>query len=324
VEVSVPGLVDLTGPGALAAVGLSAADVAADSHMACSRSEELRPGSSAGGYSYQAPVTPVGGVAPERHVAGGGRSARRREGPVPHPDGGGQAGPARVGADVIAATPAAAPVPVYSLAEAVLASPATQAVAGPPAPKPPAAAAAGPFSAGAVLALVLGSSVVGALLTALSKNLRDAAVVRRDKYAAAVGHLAAWTEYPYRIRRRTSDDAEVLTRLADLGHQLQIDSACHGGWIAGESQPVGDLYGRWLDHVQAAVAEPASRAWTEGPVTRAAGMVLDGFGPSSAAPAIAALEAAIAYRFGLRRLLWPRFVARRLRGRSLYPSDRLN
>jgi len=35
VEVSVPGLVDLTGPGALAAVGLSAADVAADSHVAC-------------------------------------------------------------------------------------------------------------------------------------------------------------------------------------------------------------------------------------------------------------------------------------------------
>ncbi len=35
VEVSVPGLVGLTGPGALAAVGLSAAHVAADSHVAC-------------------------------------------------------------------------------------------------------------------------------------------------------------------------------------------------------------------------------------------------------------------------------------------------
>jgi len=34
VEVSVPGLMDLTGPGALAAVGLSAADVAADSDVA--------------------------------------------------------------------------------------------------------------------------------------------------------------------------------------------------------------------------------------------------------------------------------------------------
>lgn len=218
----------------------------------------------------------------------------------------------------------AEPMPVLTLAEAVLPSPATQAVVGPPAQKTPAATFADPFSAGAVLALVLGSSVVGALLTTLSKNLRDAAVLRRDKYAAAVGHLAAWTEYPYRIRRRTSDDVEVLTRLADLGHQLQIDSACHGGWIAGESQPVGDLYGSWLEHVQAAVTEPALRAWTGGPVTSAAGMVLDGFGPSSAAPAVAAFEAAIAYRFGLRRLMWPSLVARRLRGRSLYPPDPLD
>ncbi len=207
-----------------------------------------------------------------------------------------------------------------AMAEAALPTPASQATAGAPAPKAPAATTgADPFSAGAVLALVLGSSVVGALLTALSKNLRDAAVVRRDKYAAVIGHLAAWTEYPYRIRRRTSDEREVLTRLADLGHQLQIDSACHGGWIAGESQPVGDLYARWLEQVQAAVAEPASQAWTEGPVTSAAGMVLDGFGPSSAAPAVAAVEAAIAYRFGLRRLMWPRLLERRLRAHSLYP-----
>ncbi len=213
----------------------------------------------------------------------------------------------------------AAPVWAYPLNESAVASSETQAVVGPPAPKPP-PAPADPFSAAAVLTLVLGSTVLGALLTALSKNLRDAAVVRRDKYATAVGHLAAWTEYPYRIRRRTSDDGERLTRLADLGHQLQIDSACHRGWIAGESQVVGDLYATWLEHVQAAVADPASQAWQEGPVTEAAGMVLNGFGPPSAAPAVAAVEAAISYRFGLRRLMWSSLVARRLGERGLYPT----
>ncbi len=113
---------------------------------------------------------------------------------------------------------AAAPVWAHPLHKTAVALSETQAVVGPPAPNPP-AAPADSFSAAAVLTLVLGSTVLGALLTALSKNLRDAAVVRRDKYAAAAGHLAAWTEYPYRIRRRTSDDAETLTRLADLGHQ---------------------------------------------------------------------------------------------------------
>lgn len=215
-------------------------------------------------------------------------------------------------------TTAAAAVPAYAVLDGPVASSETQAVVGPPAPMPP-AASADPFSAGAILAIVLGSAVLGALLTAVAKNLRDNAVVRRDKYAAAVGHLAAWTEYPYRIRRRTCDDPETLTRLADLGHQLQIDSACHRGWIAGESQAVGDLYDTWLEHVQAAAAAPASRAWQEGPVTNAAGMVLNGFGPPSAAPAVVAVEAALAYRFGFRRLMWPALVSRRLGERGLYP-----
>lgn len=215
-------------------------------------------------------------------------------------------------------TAPAAAVPAYAALEAPAAASETQAVVGPAAPKPP-APPADPFSAAVLLPLVLGSAVLGALLTAISKNLRDNAVVRRYKYATAVGHLAAWTEYPYRIRRRTSDDPETLTRLADLGHQLQIDSACHRGWIAGESQAVGDLYDTWLENLQAAAAGPASQAWQEGPVTHAAGMNLNGFGPPSAAPAVTAVEAALVYRFGPRRLLPRAFVARRLNERGLYP-----
>lgn len=215
-------------------------------------------------------------------------------------------------------TAAATAAPVYVLTGTPFASTDTQAVIGPAGPKAP-ASPADPFTASAILALVLGSSVIGALLTALGNSLRDTAVARRDKYAAAVGHLAAWTEYPYRIRRRTSDDAGTLTRLADLGHELQTDGACHRGWIAGESRAVGDLYDAWLEHVQAAVAAPASQAWNEGPVINAAGMVLNGFGPPSAAPAVAAVEAAIFYRFGFRRLMWPSWVAGRLSQRGLYP-----
>lgn len=217
-------------------------------------------------------------------------------------------------------TAAAQATPLYKTLDPAVSASETQAVVDSPAPKPP-AVPADPFSASAVLALVLGSTVLGALLTALSNNLRDAAVARRDKYAAAVGHLAAWTEYPYRIRRRTSDDAETLTRLADLGHQLQIDSACHRGWIAGESTSIGKLYSTWLDQIEAAAAAPATQAWQKGPVIHATGMVLNGFGPPSAAPAVAAVNAAVAYRFGLRRLMWSSLIARRLRAHDLYPPD---
>jgi len=59
VEVSVPALVDLTGPGALAPVGLSAAHVAADSHVACQQVGGTAAWLERRGCSYQAPVTPV-------------------------------------------------------------------------------------------------------------------------------------------------------------------------------------------------------------------------------------------------------------------------
>lgn len=215
-------------------------------------------------------------------------------------------------------TALAGAVPAYAALEAPAAASETQAVVGPPSPKPP-APLADPWSAAVLVPLVLGSAVLGALLTAISKNLRDNAVVRRDKYAAAVGHLAAWAEYPYRIRRRTSDDPETMTRLADLGHQLQIDSACHRGWVAGESTAVACVYDAWLDNIQAESAPPLSQAWQEGPVTAPAGMVLNGFGPPSAAPAVTAVETVLAYRFGFRRLMWPAWVARRLSERGLYP-----
>jgi hypothetical protein len=217
-------------------------------------------------------------------------------------------------------TALAGAVPAYAALETPAAASEAQAVVGPAAPKPP-APPPDPWSAAVLLPLILGSAVLGALLTLIGKNLRDNAVLRRDKYAAAVGHLAAWAEYPYRIRRRTSDDPETMTRLANLGHQLQIDSACHRGWVAGESTAVAGVYDAWLDKIQAESAAPLSQAWQEGPVTAPAGMVLNGFGPPSAAPAVTAVETALSYRFGLRRLMWPSWVARRLSERGLYPPD---
>lgn len=64
-----------------------------------------------------------------------------------------------------------------------------------------------------VIALLLGSSVVGNIVTAVMTSLRASAEARRQRYAAAVELLAARIEYPYRVRRRTSNDPETLTKL---------------------------------------------------------------------------------------------------------------
>ncbi|WP_344013609.1 hypothetical protein [Streptomyces thermospinosisporus] len=86
-----------------------------------------------------------------------------------------------------------------------------------------------------ILALVLGSSVVAGALGHILTGLRAGATVRRDRYAAAVKVLVARIEYPYRIRRRTSDDPEVLSTLAITGHDLQETLAESRAWIATES-----------------------------------------------------------------------------------------
>lgn len=60
--------------------------------------------------------------------------------------------------------------------------------------------------------------VAGLIGTILGKT-RANATARRDRYAQAVRTLIAWAEYPYRIRRRTSDEPATLTALADRGHE---------------------------------------------------------------------------------------------------------
>src|SRR4051812_7632402 len=83
----------------------------------------------------------------------------------------------------------------------------------------------------AVLLALLGSTVLGTFITTVMVGLRASATTRREGYAAAVQTLVSWWEYPYRIRRRTSDTAEILSKLAEHGHDLQEGLASHRAWI---------------------------------------------------------------------------------------------
>jgi len=83
----------------------------------------------------------------------------------------------------------------------------------------------------AVAVAALGSSVVAGLITNVMGNLRASAATRRDGYVNAVRVLIARAEYPYRVRRRVSDDPDVLAALASRGHDLQEQVAACRTWV---------------------------------------------------------------------------------------------
>ncbi|MGW5016047.1 hypothetical protein ACWEOR_28845 [Micromonospora chalcea] len=155
-----------------------------------------------------------------------------------------------------------------------------------------------------VIALaVLGSSVIAGLITSVLGNLRATAAARREGYANAVRSLIARGEYPYRVRRRVSDEPDVLAALVSRGHDLQEQLAACRTWVTSEHRALGKLFDQALSNIDAAVKQATSDAWNQAPITTAAAMNLNGWGPGDQRPHLAPLERAIAYRFGWRRLL---------------------
>jgi hypothetical protein len=135
----------------------------------------------------------------------------------------------------------------------------------------------------------------------------------------AVQTLVSWCEYPYRIRRRTSDDPDTLTKLADLGHDLQEHLARQRAWIAADSRFLSEAYDAAIARVAQQVRAACQDAWTQPPIEQPAQMNLGSFGPGDVGPVISALECAVSYRFGLRRLLPSRLLRKRLKARGCMP-----
>ena len=157
------------------------------------------------------------------------------------------------------------------------------------------------------------AAILGAILSRGFARLGEATDRRRDRYAEAVQTLVAWTEYPYRVRRRTDDSPATLTALANHGHDLQERVALHQAWIGTEHPALANTYAEVRAVVDRLVGPLISEAWDHAPVTRAAGMNLGGWGPSKEChEAIAKVQAAIQTRFGTRRITsWVRRQVRR-------------
>jgi hypothetical protein len=155
-----------------------------------------------------------------------------------------------------------------------------------------------------VLGLVLGSGALTAVVTSVTTSRRAVAEVRRQGYADAIEAVLAWSEYAYRIRRRTSDDAKTMGELATLGHELQERRVRTLAWVAGESSAMYEVFLLNVKRLNAAIGPLVAEAWTKPPVSQAHDMVLSGWGPGKAGQeTVERLSCAVSYHSGWRRRL---------------------
>lgn len=130
----------------------------------------------------------------------------------------------------------------------------------------------------------------------------DTTARRRESYSSATRELVAWAEYPYRIRRRTSDEAAELATLANLGHELQEALRYRQTWIRSENKWVAEVFSEVRADLTKQVGAACAEAWHSEPVTNASGMNLNGWGPAGVDAHIERFENAVSFRFGWRRL----------------------
>lgn len=169
------------------------------------------------------------------------------------------------------------------------------------------ATAAGPTWS-VFLAAILGSSVVGAAVSTLLSNVNAAAATRREHYAKVHKVLIRRVEFAYRVRRRVSDDPEVLAELSRLGSDIQEDLAWCLAWVTTESTAVARVLSEVCDAINHEVGPATCEAWNLPPTSGPAGMNLGDWGPRNHREPLAKLQNEIRFRFG-----WRRAVPHRLR-----------
>jgi len=161
-----------------------------------------------------------------------------------------------------------------------------------------------------VLTAVLGSSLAAGLITTVLTGARASAATRREHYAAAVEAIVAWAEYPYRVRRRTDDDPATLSRLAELGHDIQERLAGNLAWVAAESSAVAGEFDAVIKAARSRIGESITQAWQANPVKSADGMNVSPFGPGDLNELFERLNTVVRWRFGWRRTA-PNWIVRR-------------
>lgn len=145
-------------------------------------------------------------------------------------------------------------------------------------------------------ALVVATTIGEIIATLRSTNER-----RRKQYATAYADLVAWTEIPYRIRRRTGDGPDELAALASVVHELQERTACHRAWTALDSKGAGRCYAAALAEIKARTRPEIEAAWNSPPISGPTGMTIGDLDIACTSE-LEHVATVFAHQFGFRRI----------------------
>jgi uncharacterized protein YhaN len=113
-----------------------------------------------------------------------------------------------------------------------------------------------------------------ALLGQAAFRIWDARDRRRDEYSRAFATAMEWTEFPYRIARRLSNDAEAVGPIVAAMHQAQERISFHENWLRTVSDDIEKAYSGLVDAVKRKSAPHIHTAWNRDPARVPDGMIL--------------------------------------------------
>jgi hypothetical protein len=113
-----------------------------------------------------------------------------------------------------------------------------------------------------------------ALLGQAAFRIWDARDRRRDEYSRAFATAMEWTEFPYRIARRLSNDAEAVAPIVAAMHQAQERIRFHENWLRTVSDDIETAYSSLVGAVKRESAPHIHTAWKRDPARVPEGMIL--------------------------------------------------
>lgn len=131
----------------------------------------------------------------------------------------------------------------------------------------------------------------------------DATNQRRQLYAEAVRTLVAWIEFPYRVRRRSDDEAGTLHELTSIGHDIQERLALHKAWMSAEHSGMALAYAESVKKVSLVVSLALREAWDSPFVSKPSEMNLGEWGPGrECGCTVEEFQSLISLRFGWKKV----------------------
>ena len=117
-------------------------------------------------------------------------------------------------------------------------------------------------------------AAVAALLGHGLVRLKEARDRRRDEYSRAFAAAMRWTEFPYRIARRLSNEPAEVAPIVEAMHAVQEEIQFHLNWLRSVSDDMAEAYSQLVRSVKAESRPHIEASWRREPAIVPDGMIL--------------------------------------------------